>query len=218
MKKNIFANNILLFMIIHDIREILLMNKGFSNNLNSLNLIKDRFPLDNNNDEPDLNKNENYYDLKKIKITKNIKRCSISYKLDEKDEFKKGELIIINKYLYFAESLGESKVKIKYCYKITSITLYKDNNNANNENNKNIINFMIREQDYEDLLNKERDNNKIKEKDKIIFVNFEDEKVKDEISEYINDKIPSVNNDERMAFMGYIDRINNNINNDEEDF
>jgi hypothetical protein len=218
MKKNIFANNILLFMIIHDIREILLMNKGFSNNLNSLNLIKDRFPLDNNNDEPDLNKNENYYDLKKIKITKNIKRCSISYKLDEKDEFKKGELIIINKYLYFAESLGESKVKIKYCYKITSITLYKDNNNANNENNKNIINFMIREQDYEDLLNKERDTNKIKEKDKIIFVNFEDEKVKDEISEYINDKIPSVNNDERMAFMGYIDRINNNINNDEEDF
>ena len=211
IKNKILANNLLLFMMIHDIRELLLKNK------NSSELIKNKFPL-HNNVEIELNINA-IYELKKIKLFKNFKRYSVSYKLDEYNDFIESELILLNKYIYFGELLDENKIKIKYKFKMNLMYLYKDNtiNNNNKDNEQgegeiSLIYFVINE----DLFYNE--NKDDEEKKTNILVKFKDEKTYEELSQYIIDKTFSINNDERLAFIGYFEQVNNNIKNNDEDF
>ena len=51
-----------------------------------------------------------------------------------------------------------------------------------------------------------------------IIVQFNDEKIKEETSQKINEKILSINNVERLAFDGYFNEINNKLKDIEEDF
>ena len=207
-KDKFFENNLLLFMMLHDIREMLLINNSFFKKLNSLKLIKDNFPIENNNSELDINTE---YEFQKIKSMKNFKNESISYKFEGKNDFEEGELIILNKFSYFAEILNENKVKIKYKFKLNTIFLYKDNSN-NSQKENNLIHFLI----YDDSNYKE---NETEKKEKMnIPVKFKDEETKAEISKYINDKICSTNNDERLFFCGYFEEINNSIKSNEEEF
>ena len=207
-KDKSFENNLLLFMMLHDIREMLLINNSFFKKLNNLKLIKDNFPIENNNSELDINTE---YEFQKIKSMKNFRNESISYKLPEKNDFEEGELIILNKCSYFVEIINENKVKVKYKYQLKTIFLYQDNSH-NNQEEKNLIHFLI----YDDSNDKENEREK---KEKMnIPVKFKDEETKEEISKYINDKICSINNDERLFFCGYFEEINNSIKNNEEDF
>ena len=188
---NIFENNLLLFMMIHDLREMLLINNGFFKNLNAENLIKNKFPLQNNESELNIN---NTYELQKLKTMKNFIQISVLYKCNEQQDFEEGELILLNKFSYFAKLIEEDRIKIK------------------NKFNLNSIYFLIHENPPE--INNEND--KI---DKLIYsVKFKDEKTKEEYTKYINDKCCSVKNDERMNFMSYLDKINNSIKDNEEDF
>ena len=203
-KEYIFENYLLLFMMVHDLREMLLINNKFFKSLNSLNLIKNKFPIQNN--EPELNINEEY-ELQKIKSMKNFNGLPIFYKFQEKDDFVEGQLIFLNKYVYFVEMLNENKMKIKYKFKINTIYLYQDNLN---DEDINIIHYLI----YEDIFEK---NKKNKEKFNI-QVKYKDEQIKEEIAKYINDKNFSLNNDERINFSNYLEQINNNIKSNDEDF
>ena len=203
-KEYIFENYLLLFMMVHDLREMLLINNKFFKSLNSLNLIKNKFPIQNN--EPELNINEEY-ELQKIKSMKNFNNLPIFYKFQEKDDFAEGQLIFLNKYVYFVEMLNENKMKIKYKFKINTIYLYQDNLN---DEDINIIHYLI----YEDIFEK---NKKNKEKFNI-QVKYKDEQIKEEIAKYINDKNFSLNNDERINFSNYLEQINNNIKSNDEDF
>ena len=203
-KEYIFENYLLLFMMVHDLREMLLINNKFFKSLNSLNLIKNKFPIQNN--EPELNINEEY-ELQKIKSMKNFNNLPIFYKFQEKDDFVEGQLIFLNKYVYFVQMLNENKMKIKYKFKINTIYLYQDNLN---DEDINIIHYLI----YEDIFEK---NKKNKEKFNI-QVKYKDEQIKEEIAKYINDKNFSLNNDERINFSNYLEQINNNIKSNDEDF
>ena len=203
-KEYIFENYLLLFMMVHDLREMLLINNKFFKSLNSLNLIKNKFPIQNN--EPELNINEEY-ELQKIKSMKNFNNLPIFYKFQEKDDFVEGQLIFLNKYVYFVEMLNENKMKIKYKFKINTIYLYQDNLN---DEDINIIHYLI----FEDIFEK---NKKNKEKFNI-QVKYKDEQIKEEIAKYINDKNFSLNNDERINFSNYLEQINNNIKSNDEDF
>ena len=138
---------------------------------------------------------------------KNFRNIPIFYKFQEKDDFKEGQLIFLNKYAYFVEKINENKLKIKYKFKINTIYLYQDN--LNNQE-KNIIHYLI----FEDIFEK---NKKKKEKFNI-QVKYKDEQIKDEIAKFINDKNFSLNNDERLIFSNYLEEINNSIKNNEEDF
>ena len=203
-KNKIFANNLYLFMMIHDLREILLNNK------NASKLIKDKFPL-HNNEDIELNINEEY-EVKKIQSYKNYKRYSISYKLDGYNNFIEGELVLINKFIYFGELLDENKFKIKYKFKMNLTFLYKDNtiNKDNEKGEISLIHFVV-DEDLFDNENKDDEDKKTK-----IIVKFKDEKLYEELSQYIIDKNFSINNDERLAFTSYFEQVNNDIN--EEDF
>ena len=159
------------------------------------------------------------YELKKIKLFKNFKRYSVSYKLDEYNDFIESELILLNKYIYFGELLDENKIKIKQKFKMNLMYLYKDNTINNNykdneqgEGEISLIYFVINE----DLFYNE--NKDDEEKKTNILVKFKDEKTYEELSQYINDKTFSINNDERLAFIGYFEQVNNNIKNNDEDF
>ena len=206
---NIFENNLLLFMMIHDLREMLLINNGFFKNLNAENLIKNKFPLQNNESELNIN---NIYELQKLKTMKNFIQISVLYKCNEQQDFEEGELILLNKFSYFAKLIEEDRIKIKNKFNLNSIYLYQDNFNYIDNKENSIINFLIHENPPE--INNEND--KI---DKLIYsVKFKDEKTKEEYTKYINDKCCSVKNDERMNFMSYLDKINNSIKDNEEDF
>ena len=206
---NIFENNLLLFMMIHDLREMLLINNGFFKNLNAENLIKNKFPLQNNESELNIN---NTYELQKLKTMKNFIQISVLYKCNEQQDFEEGELILLNKFSYFAKLIEEDKIKIKNKFNLNSIYLYQDNFNYIDNKENSIINFLIHENPPE--INNEND--KI---DKLIYsVKFKDEKTKEEYTKYINDKCCSVKNDERMNFMSYLDKIYNSIKDNEEDF
>ena len=206
---NIFENNLLLFMMIHDLREMLLINNGFFKNLNAENLIKNKFPLQNNESELNIN---NTYELQKLKTMKNFIQISVLYKCNEQQDFEEGELILLNKFSYFAKLIEEDRIKIKNKFNLNSIYLYQDNFNYIDNKENSIINFLIHENPPE--INNEND--KI---DKLIYsVKFKDEKTKEEYTKYINDKCCSVKNDERMNFMSYLDKINNSIKDNEEDF
>ena len=198
-KNKIFGNYLILFMMFYDIREMLL-----NTNSNSLNLIKNKFPLSNNIAESELNINTEY-EIQKIKVKKNFKSYFISYKFEENNNFQEGELILLNKYAYFAGKLNENKIKIKHKFKMNTIFLYKDNNKNNEEGESSLINFLI----DENLVYKK--NNDDEDKRINILVKFKDEIIKEEISKYINDKIFSINNDERLAFIGYFEELNNKI-------
>ena len=114
-KNKIFGNYLFLFMMFYDIRQTLLKN-----NLNSLNLIKNQFPLSNTISHSELNMNTEY-EIQKIKIKKNFKSYLISYKFEENNNFEEGELILLNNYTYFAEKLEENKIRIKHKFKLNSI-------------------------------------------------------------------------------------------------
>ena len=185
---NYFSNLILLYMMLHDLKEMLIISK----NINKL--IKNDFPLSNNrNDMIELKNNEDF-NLEKIN-KKNIFRTKIFFKLYETEEFKEGELIIYNNYLYFTTIMKDNLVKtIDFKLKLTSVSMYK------NFHENVIINFLITNKD-DDCLNEK---SKLKnQKDLNIIVKFEDEKKRDETIQYYNDKIVSINNIERSAFNEY---------------
>ena len=63
---------------------------------------------------------------------------------------------------------------------------------------------------------KKNDNNddENKEENIHIIVRFDEETIKVETSQKINEKILSINNEERLAFDGYFNEINNSLKED----
>ena len=110
-KKIYFENCLLLFMMLHDIREILLNDPSFFRGNSSFNLIKNNFPLNIKKDDiTDFSINSEY-DIEKINPTK-IYRKPVSYKLQNSENYEVGELIIYNKHIYFANVILKLQLKL----------------------------------------------------------------------------------------------------------
>lgn len=197
--ENYFGNLIRLYMMLHDLKEMLNISKK------TMKLIKNDFPLIKNNYEMiDLKSNEDF-NLEKINKT-NIFRIKIFFKLYEKEEFKEGELIIYKNYLYITTTIKDNLVKsIDFKLKLNSAQMYK----TFNENDT--INFLITNKDDDYLDEKSRIKNP---KDLNIILKFQDEKQRDETINYYNEKSVSLNNFEKSAFIKYFKEIcqGDNIN------
>ena len=212
-KKIYFENCLLLFMMLHDIREILLNDPSFFRGNSSFNLIKNNFPLNIKKDDiTDFSINSEY-DIEKINPTK-IYRKPVSYKLQNSENYEVGELIIYNKHIYFANVINKTSVKINLKCNLKSIGLFINNY----DDEKNIINILVHNsEEYEDDDNmKKNDNNddENKQENIHIIVRFDEETIKVETSQKINEKILSINNEERLAFDGYFNEINNSLKED----
>ena len=214
MKDNYFQNCLLSFMMLHDLRELLLNNESYNKGKPSVKLIKDEFPLlskSNEITEFEINKE---YNLDKINITK-IYRKTVSYKNSKSENFEQGELVIYNKHLYFCTIIQENTVKINLKYILKYVGVYKERNDNNNE-----INLLMQKSQIFDEDNSVGNNFNVNddEKEINIVIKFEDEDTKKETAQKINDKILSINNDERLIFDGYFKEIINSMKQIEEDF
>ena len=211
-KKIYFENCLLLFMQLHDIREILLNYPNIFRD----NLIKNNFPLNIKNEDITDFRINNEYDIEKINPTK-IFRKTVSYKLNNSENFEEGELILYNKHIYFANIINKTTVKIQLKCNLKSIGLFKNNY----DEKENIINILVHnseEYEDEDNLKKKENDDENSQENIQIQVQFNNEKIKDETSQKINDAILSINNLERLYFDGYFNQINNKLKDTEEDF
>ena len=147
--------------------------------------------------------------------TTKIFRKEVSYRFKNSETFEEEKIILYNKYLYFGTKINNYIDKINFKFNLKSIGIY-----YNKKEEGYIINLLIQsseqENEEENSLNKNEDNGNINENH--IIVKLNDEKTKEEISGNINQKILSNNNEERLAFEGYFNEINNNIKETEEDF
>ena len=216
LKNKYFENCLLLFMLLHDIRELLLNDPSYFKGESSFNLIKNNFPLIMKKDDiSDFNINEEY-DLEQINPTK-IFRKEVLYKLKKEDNFDEGELILFNKHIYFGNIVEDKKIKMNLKFKLKAIGLYKSKEDKND-----IINILVQNcVEDDDYVEKNVSFDENEDKNRYIIIKFNDEKIKEEISQKINEKILSNNNEDRIAFDTYFNEINNNIKDkkeDEEDF
>ena len=209
IKNNYFGNSLLLFMMLHDLREILL-NK--TNSAKNIKIIKDNFPLIINKDDIIEFKVNTECNLDKIR-KKKIYKQSVKYKINNNEEFEEGEFTILyGKCLYIVKSIKQNLVKIICKIPLKLAKINQDSNETD------IINIMVEnytENIGDDSFEEKEDDEKTNLN---IIVKFNDDKIRDNTLQYINDKIFTLNNDERLAFNQFIKEMNNDIKDSEQDF
>jgi hypothetical protein len=209
IKNNYFGNSLLLFMMLHDLREILL-NK--TNSAKNIKIIKDNFPLIINKDDIIEFKVNTECNLDKIS-KKKIYRQSVKYKINNNEEFEEGEFTILyGKCLYIVKNIKQNLVKIICKIPLKLAKINQDSNETD------IINIMVEnytENIGDDSFEEKEDDEKTNLN---IIVKFNDDKIRDNTLQYINDKIFTLNNDERLAFNQFIKEMNNDIKDSEQDF
>ena len=136
----IFKELLLLYMYIHDLREILLIHKNQNEEINN-KLIKEKNPLiEKKYFEFELDKN---YDLTKIseKNEENIMSYQVvHFKTVDLPYYEKMLLIIFYPYIYFGTTNKEN-VLIQYKYKMTDLGIYQNKNE--NKENENILYLLV---------------------------------------------------------------------------
>ena len=212
IKNNYFGNCLLLFMMLHDLREIVI-NK--TNSAKNIKLIKDNFPLVINKDDIIDFKVNTECNLEKIS-KKKVYRQSVLYKVNDNEEFEEGEFAILyGKCLYIVKAIKNNLVKIFYKIPLKLAKINEDSNE------KDIIHIMV--ENYNENLGddsfEEKENDDLNEKKNLnIDAKFSDDKIRDDTLKYIKDIIFALDNDERLVFNGFFKEMNNNIKNSDEDF
>ena len=207
-KENIcFESNILIFMLIYDLRTIFKKRKTNTdiNNIQS-KLMKNKFPLDFSAYDFQIGEKYNIEILNKPEIYKQ----QIQYKILEKDTSKdkafiKCELFFYRGFLYFGlrnlEDANNFLIFKKIDIKLIEISKdYIDN-------------------EIDNCLQIKLDDGN----DEIILIKFENKNIRKDFKDLINKKIMTSSNDERMQFSQFFQELirkyrNNDDNNEQDDF
>ena len=206
-KENIcFESNILIFMLMYDLKTIFKKRKS-DNDINISNkLMKNKFPLDLSSYDFQIGEK---YDLDKINSNE-IYKQQIQYKILELDKnkekpFIKCEIFFYRSFVYLGIRNQEDldKILIFKKFDIKIIELSKDYNPNEIDNCLQI---------------KLDDGN-----DEMILLKFENKNMRNSFKDLINKKIMTSSNDERMLFSQFFEELirkyrTNENNNDEEDF
>ena len=207
-KENIcFDSNLLIFMLIYDLKTIFKKRKS-DNNINIPNkLMKNKFPLDLSSYDFQIGEK---YDLEKFNSNE-IYKQQIHYKVLTSDNTKdksfiKCEIFFYRSFIYFGLKNQEDLDKILIFKKI-DIKLIEVNKDYNQKEVENCIQIKL------------DDGN-----DELILIKFENKNTRNNFKDLINKKIMTSSNDERLLFSQFFEelirkyRINENNNNlDEED-
>ena len=207
-KENIcFDSNLLIFMLIYDLKTIFKKRKS-DNNINIPNkLMKNKFPLDLSSYDFQIGEK---YNLEKFNSNELYKQ-QIHYKILTSDNTKdkpfiKCEIFFYRSFIYFGLKNQEDLDKILIFKKI-DIKLIEVNKDYNQKEVENCIQIKL------------DDGN-----DELILIKFENKNTRNNFKDLINKKIMTSSNDERLLFSQFFEelirkyRINENNNNlDEED-
>ena len=206
-KENIcFDSNLLIFMLIYDLKTIFKKRKS-DNNINIQNkLMKNKFPLDLSSYDFQIGEK---YNLEKFNSNE-IYKQQIHYKILTSDNTKdkpfiKCEIFFYRSFIYFGLKNQEDLDKILIFKKI-DIKLIEVNKDYNQKEVENCIQIKL------------DDGN-----DELILIKFENKNTRNNFKDLINKKIMTSSNDERLLFSQFFEelirkyRINENNNNLDED-
>ena len=208
-KENIcFESNILIFMLIYDLKTIFKKRKS-DNKINiSEKLMKKKFPLDISSYDFKIGEK---YNIDKFN-SKEINKQQIEYKIIEKDNSKdnpfiKCEIFFYRSFLYFGtKEQDEDDINKILIFKKIDIKLIETSKDYNKTNFDNCIQLKLDDG-----------------KDENIIIKFENKNIRKDFKNLINKKIMTSNNDERMLFAQYFEGLikkykNNEDDDDDEDF
>ena len=209
-KENIcFESNILIFMLIYDLKTIFKKRKS-DNKINiSEKLMKKKFPLDISSYDFKIGEK---YNIDKFN-SKEINKQQIEYKIIEKDNnkdnpFIKCEIFFYRSFLYFGtkEQDEDDDINKILIFKKIDIKLIETSKDYNKTNFDNCIQLKLDDG-----------------KDENIIIKFENKNIRKDFKNLINKKIMTSNNDERMLFAQYFEGLikkykNNEDDDDDEDF
>ena len=176
-----FNNYLLIFMLLHDIKELLMNTQKENNNAIYKDIIKEHFPLDNSQLDFKL---EQQYDIDTIN-QKDIYIEQIEFSFINSDVFLTSEIVIYRGHLYICTKIKKNIIQINYKYDLKNIILL--------ENEENIIECIIIDRE--------------KQKPIEIIFKFKNQNTRNEAMNIINNKIEAAKNNDKTKFHKYILRL-----------
>jgi hypothetical protein len=193
-KENVsFETNILIFMLIYDLKKIFGKKKNnniiVSNNING-ELIKKKFPLDYSTYDFQIG---NKYDIDMMDSSKIYKK-EILYKIidqkkDREKSFVKCQIFFYRSFLYFGLRNKDENNNVLVFKKI-DIKSIEANKDYNKNEGENCVQLKVDDGNNE-----------------IIIIKFENKNAKKDFKDLINEKIMTSNNDERMQFSQFFEEL-----------
>ena len=178
----IFNNYLIIFMLLHDIKELLIKDYQESNNkVVYIDLIKNNFPLDYSQFDFKIKEQYNIGEINQ----KEIYRQQIEYSFTNISKFFKEDLIIYKDYMYFCSKIKRNIIQINKKYPLKNIILL--------ENENNIIECIIIDREKEEKIE--------------ITIKFKNEKMKNEAFDFINNKIELSKKSNSNKFYKYIFKL-----------
>ena len=202
-----FETNLLIFMLVYDLKTIFKKRKEDNNIDIQKKLMKNKFPLDLSSYDFQVGET---YELEKYNSNE-IYRHQIHYKILTNDKnkekpFMKCEIFFYKSFIYFGLINQEDFNKILIFKKI-DIKLIEVSKDYNQKEIDNCLQIKL------------DDGN-----DEFILIKFENKNIRNSFKDLINKKIMTSTNDERLLFSQFFEeltikyRINENKDNKEDDF
>ena len=176
-----FNNYLKMFMLLHDIKELLLNSYQEKNDKIYKDLIKNHFPLDYSQLDFKL---KVQYDIGEIN-EKDIYKQTIDFSFMNEERYQRQELIIYREYIYFCTKIKRNIVQINQKYALKYALLL--------ENEKNIIECIIINRENQEKIE--------------IKIKFKNENIRNEALDYINNKIEIAKKNDSVKFYKYIKRL-----------
>ncbi len=197
-KENIcFESNIIIFMLIYDLKTIFKNRKSFEGINIPSKLIKNKFPLDYSSYGFQIG---NKYAKEKFEKPE-IYKQQIEYKiLNKEKDFIKCEIYFYRGFLYFGSKNIEDENNILIFNKIDIKIIEASQDYINNENNiENCLQIKLDDENNE-----------------IILLKFDNNNIRKDFKDLINKKIMTSNNDERMQFSQFFEELIRKYKNNED--
>lgn len=192
-KENVcFETNILIFMLVYDLKKIFVKRKNQNNNINIVDeLIKTKFPLDNSAYDFQIGKKYNIDMIDPSKLYKHqIQYKIIDTKRNREKSFMKCEIFFYRALLYFGLRNKDDNSNVLVFKKI-DIKLIEANKDYNKDEGDNCCVQL-----------KVDDGN-----NEIIIIKFENKMTRKDFKDLINEKIMTSSNDERLQFSQYFEGL-----------
>ena len=192
-KENVcFETNILIFMLVYDLKKIFVKRKNQNNNINIVDeLIKTKFPLDNSAYDFQIGKKYNIDMIDPSKLYKHkIQYKIIDTKRNREKSFVKCEIFFYRALLYFGLRNKDDNSNVLVFKKI-DIKLIEANKDYNKDEGDNCCVQL-----------KVDDGN-----NEIIIIKFENKMTRKDFKDLINEKIMTSSNDERLQFSQYFEGL-----------
>jgi len=176
-----FNNYLIMFMLLHDIKELLFNSYKEKNDKIYKDLIKNHFPLDYS--QLDF-KIKVHYDIGEIN-EKDIYTKTIDFSFMNEDKYQRQELIIYREFIYFGTKIKRNIVQINQKYALKYMILL--------ENEENIIECIIINRENQEKIE--------------IKIKFKNENIRNEALDYINNKIEIAKKSDNAKFYKYIKKL-----------